>query len=317
MKGNVFSKWLQEFCSLVFVQTIQAFILAMIMTIVISAMNAGGNSDSSEVLYSTGILAIVALTSISKIEELVKNIFGLQGGLGDKANMKNGAGALVGTMMAARFAKRFLDNGQKMASGVKGVFDANTQRRVNRANWDKSTSAANQKYDDNVKELDDKFTQEYGNRSTWDIQTKQRYEDKIEKLKDKRDSTLTSANKAYQEGEKAASKNFKTSTQKFTSGATEGLLGTGGAVLGATGSLIYHGASGEVKASHVLNSALTGMGAGDALGEAINNTAYTHIVKTQLERSEKLAEKQSKRDYNRNRKAIDAALKKINDVDNI
>ena len=59
------------------------------------------------------------------------------------------------------------------------------------------------------------------------------------------------------------------------------------------------------------------MGAGDALGEAINNTAYTHIVKTQLERSEKLAEKQSKRDYNRNRKAIDAALKKINDVDNI
>lgn len=128
MKGNVFSKWLQEFCSLVFVQTIQAFVLAMIMTVVISALTNGSSDSStgnSDVLYSTGILAIIALASISKIELLVKQIFGLGGGLGDKASMGEGKKGLLGGLLALQMAKKSFDNVPKIASGAMQTFRAN------------------------------------------------------------------------------------------------------------------------------------------------------------------------------------------------
>ena len=43
MKKDIFTVWLKEFCSLVFTQAVQAFLLAVIMTVIVAT--ASGNLD--------------------------------------------------------------------------------------------------------------------------------------------------------------------------------------------------------------------------------------------------------------------------------
>ena len=77
MKDNIFAHWLRELCSLVFIQSIQAFIFAIVMSLIISIMtpdNVGeiGDENRSDYIAATGIIAVLAISSISKLEDLVK-----------------------------------------------------------------------------------------------------------------------------------------------------------------------------------------------------------------------------------------------------
>ena len=61
MKGNVFQQWLKEFFALVFAQTFQAFILAIILILVATCIEASmkGN-DTVSGTEAAGFLAIIA-----------------------------------------------------------------------------------------------------------------------------------------------------------------------------------------------------------------------------------------------------------------
>lgn len=131
MKKDIFSTWIREFCSLVFIQTIQAFIFAIVMALIISVMTPDNVSgvERADVVSATGFIAVIALASISKIEDLVKKIFGVQSNVTDPS-MKGGMKSLASTMIAAKLARGVLDNGKKVAGGVGGVISANRQMRV-------------------------------------------------------------------------------------------------------------------------------------------------------------------------------------------
>lgn len=117
MRKDVFSVWLKEFCSLIFTQSIQAFILALIMMVIINLASQDRGLTSGTMTGATGIMAIIALAALSKVELLVKKIFGVESQFGDPA-MKNGFGGLAGTYMAFRLGKNLLDNGKKMFGGL-------------------------------------------------------------------------------------------------------------------------------------------------------------------------------------------------------
>ena len=75
MKKDVFMVWLKEFCSLIFTQTVQAFLLAIIMSVVVATATNDTIEEQDVAVSATGIIAIIALSSISKVELLVKKIF--------------------------------------------------------------------------------------------------------------------------------------------------------------------------------------------------------------------------------------------------
>ncbi len=133
MKKDVFSSWLKEFCSLVFTQTVQAFLLAIIMSVVIYM--ASDSKNAGDKVSATSVIAIIAISSVSKIELLVKRIFGVESQFGDPA-MKNGAksflGGIAGGYATIQLGKKLLDNPKKIFGGAKDMIQSNRQiRKIN------------------------------------------------------------------------------------------------------------------------------------------------------------------------------------------
>ena len=53
MLNGIFGKWLREFATLVLTQTVQAFLLAIVMTVIISCLgNSGGSAEGNQALRS-------------------------------------------------------------------------------------------------------------------------------------------------------------------------------------------------------------------------------------------------------------------------
>lgn len=134
MKGDVFSSWLKELCSLIFVQTFQAFLLAIVMSIIIAALA----KSETGTIDACGLLAVFALSSFPKIELLLKNIFGLTSQYGDPS-LARGQQSFIGGMTALWGTKRLLDNPRKvMVGGVKtlhgGIKTAKAKRALRKAN---------------------------------------------------------------------------------------------------------------------------------------------------------------------------------------
>ena len=116
MKKDVFADWLREFCMLVFIQTVQAFIFAIVMSLIISVLS-DFPEDETDAVASTGVIAVIVLASVSKIEDIVKKIFGIKSGFHD-SGMRGGLKSLATTMLAANMAKGVLDNGKKFFGGI-------------------------------------------------------------------------------------------------------------------------------------------------------------------------------------------------------
>lgn len=124
-KASALSKWIKEFTSLVFIQTIQAFILSIIVVIIaVTASTAQGGSTSTT-NSALGVVGIVALASISKVEVLVKKILGVESSITD-ASLKGGMKSWMTGLAAAKVAMRVKDNFKKVGSGI------STQRSLNK-----------------------------------------------------------------------------------------------------------------------------------------------------------------------------------------
>lgn len=132
MKKGVFNIWLKELCSLVFVQSIQAFLLAIVMSIIVSAASSENALADSASVSAVGVISIVALASISKIELLVKKIFGIESQFGDPS-MANGMKSVAGGIIAAKAVGKTLNNVPSMLSGAREISGARKDKA--RANY--------------------------------------------------------------------------------------------------------------------------------------------------------------------------------------
>lgn len=115
--GGPLNAWIREFCELVFIQTLQAFIFALVISFVLNMMTV---TMSNEVDQKTAlsVICIVALTSIFKVEEIARRIFGFGP---TKADHGNAVQSIGKGMMAFRMGKNLLDNGRKIVGGA-GAF---------------------------------------------------------------------------------------------------------------------------------------------------------------------------------------------------
>lgn len=121
-KGGPLSAWIREFTTLVFVQTVQAFIFAIIILLIMSAMEPPTDTaEADDYNVGVGLMCVFALTSLFKVEEIVKKIFGLQA---TKADHSNAIKSIAKTAFAVKLGKRVLDNGKKITGGVKQIADA-------------------------------------------------------------------------------------------------------------------------------------------------------------------------------------------------
>ncbi len=116
MNKGIFGSWFKELATLIFTQTIQAFLLAIIMSIIVGALGASTGSGSA---YGAGLLAIIALSQFGKIELLIKNIFGVTSQF--NVGMEAGRGGLLGAWGAMRGIKNLSNNAGKIVGGTAGA----------------------------------------------------------------------------------------------------------------------------------------------------------------------------------------------------
>ena len=115
MQKGVFTTWVKELCALVFVQTIQAFILAIVLSIILTFIKPmNGNINSQDTASSLGVLCIVLLTSITKMEQITKKIFGLDSGI----LQNKPPHGLMASYMALKAVGRVFNNVPKVVGGI-------------------------------------------------------------------------------------------------------------------------------------------------------------------------------------------------------
>lgn len=115
MQKGVFTTWIKELCALVFVQTIQAFILAIVLSIMLTFIApSNGKIDNTDSITALGVLCIVLLTSLTKMEQITKKIFGLESGV----LQNKPPHGLMASFMALKAVGRVFNNIPKMIGGI-------------------------------------------------------------------------------------------------------------------------------------------------------------------------------------------------------
>lgn len=126
--GGALSAWLKEFTALVFTQTIQAFIYAIIITIILYGMGGdkGGTVGANDNNTALGLMATFALLSVFKVEDLTRKIFGISD---TKASHGNALKSIMKLKFAADIGKRTLNNAGKFLGGIGKINKAGQDRR--------------------------------------------------------------------------------------------------------------------------------------------------------------------------------------------
>lgn len=151
MNKGIFSNWFRELATLIFTQAVQAFLLAIVMAIVVSAMseNSGGGNSTN---YAAGMLALIALSQFGKIELLVKQIFGVTSQFG--GDMASGrSGFTAAKFLALKGAKRVMNNGQKIGSGIKEMGES--RREIRNIGLRQASNALNSGDENNTPQIDE------------------------------------------------------------------------------------------------------------------------------------------------------------------
>lgn len=254
--GGALSAWLKEFCALVFVQSIQAFTFAIIMVMVI---NLVGDESANSKAAPLGMIAVVAMASISKLEDLVKKMFGIGPSVTDPS-LRGGMKSWTTGMVAFGAAKRVADNGKKFFGGIGSAAAASKAK--------KSALQRKQKFLDDYAKAHGAIgagsggagggvggsagatggASAGGAAGNVSYNDYMKYRDRLEAYNDK----INEAKK----NQRAAFKDMG-----------KGILETGGAIAGAASGAAFSAATGD--ADTIIKSAITGAGVGDILGEKV------------------------------------------------
>lgn len=269
-KGQgVLGAWIKEFCQLVFIQTIQAFIYAIIISFVVKIMveNQKVAMDVSDYRTGLGLICVFAMVSVFKVEDLARKIFGFGP---TKADHGGAVKSIAKTAFAMQLGKRVLDNGKKVVGGagklLKSNKDAAKARR--QLNEDKADLEADMKGG-----LNSDFKDDFGDTHASvnvAVGTKassggssagasggtagKNYNQRIRALQRENEAKLSEIKKQRA----AALKDM-----------ASGVLETGGALYGATAGAIIGGADGDL--DETIQGLMAGAGLGDAVGQAVVN----------------------------------------------
>lgn len=288
MKKDVFTVWIKEFCALVFTQAVQAFLLAIIMSVVLATAAPTSDTNRGTDASATGLIAIVALVSISKVEALVKKIFGIESTVSDPS-MKSGMAGLAGTLIGAKLAGRVLNNAGKVGGGIHDTIKGRAAEKKAKADLARGLNKLNKKYgvDSNGNPIDPTTANTaatavgaaavgaaaggamgsalVGGTNNGNISLNPnnlvvnannvKMDGKDDKYEDKKEELL----EKYQEAIDKAKEQRVNGRLKALSGVTE----TAGAGVGATAGAVIGMATGD----NIMRNAGIGMGVGDFMGE--------------------------------------------------
>lgn len=274
--GPVLNSWIKEFCTLVFIQTIQAFIYAMIISLILE-INFGAIDKVEDRNAGMAILAIIALTSVFKVEEMVKKIFGIGN---TRADVRGAMSSLAKTAIAWNFGKRVLDNGAKVAGGIKAKTDAAKGRQKLKARMERDQILSSVGDDAVLQPNSDPAHGKYtftrtssGSNSGGDSSGNsgggnQNSSSNPRSVKNIRDYNAMMDKYQDQLDE------LKKKRQEGTKQILRGLGETAGAIPGALTGAIIGGADGNI--DEALRGAGVGMGIGDTIGGAVAEGAYSY-----------------------------------------
>ena len=310
MLNGIFGKWLREFATLVLTQTVQAFLLAVVMTIIISCLGNANDEDTGN--QAAGLLAIIALASFSKIELLVKNIFGVTSQFGDPSLAAGARGLTAGGLLAMRGGKRLLNNGSDLIKSHRMIKEA----KSGLATYGTGEAAKNATLANNGEEIDD-GTGTGNNTNTDAIQkTLDAGADMAEtSLKVEGMSDISQLKSAIDALTRATEKaNGGSQKEKYEAMLKEGkdlrrsaIRENIGAAIGGTAGAIVGLAQGD----DVIEKTLAGAGAGDAIGAATARGKAQRIdYNNRLEKIKKDFNSLNEADYRNNLKDLDAALER-------
>lgn len=156
--GSALSTWIKEFCTLVFIQSIQAFTYAIIIVVITRLQFSENILENSTKASAMGLFTIIALTSVFRIEELLRRIFGISP---TKADHGSAVRSLAKVAMIGKVGKRLTDNLGKVTGGIgkriksrkdlkalndekaKDINDLNDEYRANRSKVTNPVSNSN------------------------------------------------------------------------------------------------------------------------------------------------------------------------------
>ena len=301
MGNSVFSRWFKEFATLVFTQTVQAFLLAIVMTIIVSCLaEADGNGSSAN---AAGLLCIIALASFNKIELLVKQIFGVTSQFGP--SLDNGARSLMTAGLALRGAKKISDNAGKIMDGARDMkLGKAGMDAVNAGNGDKKALDSL----NNSNGIDEETKEEVANQ----------VQDQVVKLQTIGDigqltEAINNLSKDMQRSNKSDMQSkAKEYEDKYNEGRMKmktGISETIGAIGGMNAGAIYGMAKGE----NVMGNALAGAGIGDDLGASLSNRSEKkRSYNKEMEKIKDMGKDNIKAANDQAQKAIEQAAKSKN-----
>ena len=278
-QSDTLSKWIKEFCALVFVQSIQAFLLTMVAALIININTSLTDDDaalSASRAQGIAVINIIALASMAKLEELIGDMLGIKSSITDtslKGGAKMGLHGFAGGMMTMGALRRLGDNGKKVFGGIR------------------NNAAANKEYKNALNAKSRKLAQFQelsaggaagggagggaaggngavgvgvagnGTSGGITIKDKHKYQDAMAACDDKINEALKKRRAAKLE-------------------MVSGLAETGGALVGAgfgaAAAGTYHAAAGNFDLADVMSDAIKGAGVGDALaGSVVNATTGT------------------------------------------
>ena len=276
MKKGIFNAWFKEVVTLIFTQTIQAFLLAVVLTIIISALKTNTQNVGDGAGAAAGLLAIIALSQFSKLELLVKNIFGVTSSFGDPSLAAGRNSLTAGKAMVIGNMRRLGDNGKKIAQVGKGIGSHFKMKDLEREKAKLVSQPPKTTTDEEFRKFNNQdgekenlnvnggdllrliSEQTEAIRSQTQIMERNKLDEQIKKLDDK-----------IAEAKKDRNESFKT--------AAGGVVETAGALYGGVAGSMYGLAQGD----NIVSSTLGGLEAGDAIGQSAFNTA-TSLGKTTM-----------------------------------
>lgn len=279
--GGALSTWIKEFCELVFIQTLQAFIYAIVIGFICTVLTDNAGLSPEDNNASVGIICVIALTAIFKVEDLARKIFGFGP---TKADHGNAIASLAKTGFALKMGKNVLDNGKKLLTGAGAVARAPMQKL--KAKNDMQSEKEAYLKDNNMlggeSASPSVATSQKNNNSGKRAQLQEeaaKYRKLGEQATDSSSSSSTSPGntglpKDYYQKMRQFESNYKKEIKEINKNRREGIkniargvLESGGAVVGFTTGAIIGGADGNL--GEAIQGGLTGMGAGDMIGKGM------------------------------------------------
>lgn len=331
--GGALSSWAKEFLQLVFIQTLQAFIYAIVIGFIINVLKQDYSKALSitEKNTSIGIICVVALGGIFKVEQLARNIFGF-----GKTHADSGSAirSIAKLRFASEIGKRVLDNGKKITGGIKMAHGAKKDMSKLDEKFDRKKARLDKMYGKggnsanistpSTRLLDGNNVQSGINGNNGEVGVEAQNVDQTSQISNtivpivKNDTSYSDRDIAYEEKLEKAREDYETKRKELVKNRKQGyktmvsgVTEFGGSLIGGTAGGVLGSGTGGL--DDITSGVLSGAGIGDWVGEKAVNLASIpaeagSAIADNLRKKAKAAEKEIERQNDRTAKALSDAI---------